>query len=76
VNAILDDEQTMKTALATMPATPKVAAASAELMPLFMAFVFSNDFNDDPRSRQIDDAISRSYYDGTYTKLQQHWLKD
>ncbi len=76
VNAILDDEQTMKTALATMPATPKVAAASGELMPLFMAFAFSNDFNDDPRSRQIDDAISRSYYDGTYTKLQQHWLKD
>jgi ABC-type amino acid transport substrate-binding protein len=76
VNAILDDEQTMKTALSTMPATPKVAAASEELMPLFMAFAISNNFNDDPRSRQIDDAISRSYYDGTYTKLQQHWLND
>ena len=76
VSAILDDEQTMHAALATMPPRPKVTAASGNLMPLFMAFAFSNDFNDDPRSRQIDDAISRSYYDGTYTKLQQHWLKD
>lgn len=76
VSAILDDEQTMHAALATMPPTPKVTAASGNLMPLFMAFAFSNRFSDNPRARQIDDAISRSYYDGTYTKLQRHWLKD
>jgi ABC-type amino acid transport substrate-binding protein len=75
-DAILDDEATIRTTLNHMPPTPKVVAASGELMPLLMAFGFSNQFNEDPRSKILNAAISRSYYDGTYSKLQKHWLKE
>ncbi|QVV66655.1 transporter substrate-binding domain-containing protein [Synechococcus sp. LA31] len=75
-NAILDDEATVLTTLNHMPPIPKVVAASGELMPLLMAFGFSNQFNEDPRSKILNAAISRSYYDGTYSKLQKRWLKE
>lgn len=58
-----------------MPALPKVAAASENLMPLFMAFGISNRFKEDPRSRTINDAIARSYYDGSYARLSKQWLR-
>lgn len=74
VDAILDDEQTIQATLDTMPASPKVSAASGALMPLFMAFAFSNRFSQDPRAQAINIGISRSYYDGSYSKLKQHWM--
>ena len=74
VDAILDDEQSMKAVLSVLPSKPRVAA-SASVMPLFMAFAISKKFQKDPRSNSINDAIARSYYDGTYTDLSQHWLQ-
>jgi len=74
-DAILDDSQTMQKALGSMPALPKVVAASENLMPLFMAFGISNRFKEDPRSRTINDAIARSYYDGNHAQLSKQWLR-
>ena len=37
-------------------------------MPPFIAYIFSDKFSQNPRSRNINDAISRSYYDGTYNE--------
>ena len=53
----------------------KITAETNELMPLFIAFAFSIDFAQDPRSRSINDAIARSYDDGTYNELSTKWLK-
>tara|TARA_Y100000385_G_C12510660_1_gene391126 strand:- start:223 stop:477 length:255 start_codon:yes stop_codon:yes gene_type:complete len=74
VDAILDDEQSMKATLSILPLKPRVIG-SASVMPLFMAFAISKKFHQDPRSSSINDAIARSYYDGTYTDLSQHWLQ-
>ena len=73
--AILDDMLTMRSTLKTMPPEPKVTAASDKLMTLFMAFAISDQFSLDPRSRDINDAIARSYYDGSHAKLSRIWLK-
>lgn len=74
VDAILDDAISMKATLALLPRNPKVVA-SERVMPLFMAFAISKEFKEDPRMRSINDAIARSYYDGTYTHLSQYWLQ-
>ena len=73
-DAILDDMLTMRSVLKTMPAEPKVTAASEKLMTLFMAFAISDQFGKDPRSREINDGIARSYYDGSHAKLSRIWL--
>ena len=73
--AILDDMLTMRSTLKTMPPEPKVTAASDKLMTLFMAFAISDQFSLDPRSRDINDAIARSYYDGSHAKLSRIWLE-
>jgi ABC-type amino acid transport substrate-binding protein len=75
VDAILDDMLTMRSALKTMPPTPKVTPASDKLMTLFMAFAISDQFSRDPRSSAINDGIARSYYDGSHAKLSRIWLK-
>ena len=75
VDAILDDMLTMRSALKTMPPTPKVTPASDKLMTLFMAFAISDQFSSNPRSSAINDGIARSYYDGSNAKLSRIWLK-
>lgn len=75
VDAVLEDEQAVAAATATLPTTPRIEAASGKLMPLFMGFAYSDRFKLDPRAEIIDDGLSRSYYDGTYTRLRDHWLK-
>lgn len=74
-DAILDDMLTMKTALRTMPPEPKISAASDKLMTLFMAFAISEEFNRDERAQTINDAIARSYYDGSHAKLSRIWMQ-
>ena len=74
-DAILDDMLTMKTALRTMPPEPKISAASDKLMTLFMAFAISEEFNRDERAQAINDAIARSYYDGSHAKLSRIWMQ-
>ena len=73
--AILADEQSMQTALKQMPQTLNIKSTSETLTTLFIAYGMSKKFLDDPRSGAINDAIARSYYDGTYTKLRQTWLQ-
>ncbi len=73
--AILADEQSMQTALQQTPPTLKIKPTSETLTTLFIAYGMSKKFLDDPRSGAINDAIARSYYDGTYTKLSQTWLQ-
>ena len=72
--AILADEQSMQTALQQTPSTLNVKPTSETLTTLYVAYGMSKEFLDDPRSGAINDAIARSYYDGTYTKLSQTWL--
>ena len=74
-DAILADEQSMQTALQQMPSTLNIQPTSETLTTLFIAYGISKNFLDDPRSGAINDAIARSYYDGTYTKLSQSWLR-
>ena len=73
-DAILDDMLTMQTTLPLMQEA-KVSAASEKLMTLFMAFAFSKNFSKDQRALAINDAIARSYYDGTHAKLSRIWLR-
>ena len=75
-DAILADEQSMQTALQQMPSVLNVQPTSETLTTLFIAYGISKNFLDDPRSGAINDAIARSYYDGTYTKLSQSWLRE
>ena len=75
-DAILDDMLTIRSALATMRPQPKVSAATDELMTLFMAFAISDSFSQDPRAAAINDAIARSYYDGSHAKLSRIWLRE
>ena len=75
-DAILDDILTLRSALATMRPQPKVSAASDVLMTLFMAFAISDSFSRDPRAAAINDAIARSYYDGSYARLSRIWLRE
>lgn len=74
--AILDDMLTMRSALATMPPEPEVSATTEKLMTLFMAFAISDAFGKDPRAGAINDAIARSYYDGSHAKLSRSWLRE
>ncbi|WP_114993852.1 ABC transporter substrate-binding protein [Synechococcus sp. UW179A] len=74
-DAILADNQSMQTALQQMPSAPNIKPTSKTLTTLFIAYGMSKNFLDDPRSSAINDAIARSYYDGTYTKLSQTWLR-
>ena len=74
VDAILDDSQSMQSSLALMSSNPKIIP-SESIMPIFIAFAMSKDFQKDPRSSSINDAIARSYYDGTYARLSQKWLE-
>ena len=73
--AILADEQSMLTALQQMPPTLNIKPTSETLTTLFIAYGMSKKFLDDPRAGAVNDAIARSYYDGTYTKLSQTWLQ-
>ena len=75
-DAILADEQSMQTALQQMPSALNIQPTSETLTTLFIAYGISENFLDDPRSGAINDAIARSYYDGTYTKLSQSWLRE
>ena len=45
-------------------------------MTLFMAFAISDSFSRDPRAAAINDAIARSYYDGSYARLSGIWLRE
>lgn len=74
VDAILDDSQSIQTTLALMSSRPKIVP-SKSIMPIFIAFAISKKFQEDPRSSSINDAIARSYYDGTYAKLSKSWLE-
>ena len=74
-DAILSDAQSMAMATKERNKGQKITAETNDLMPLFSAYAFSNDFSQDPRSRSINDAIARSYYDGTYNELSFKWLK-
>lgn len=74
-DAILADTQSMAQAIKVRGNGQKITAKTKELMPLFSAYAFSNKFAQDPRSRSINDAIARSYYDGTYNELNIKWLK-
>ena len=73
-NGILDERLTMKTTLPLMQGE-KVSAASDRLMTLFMDFAFSKNFSKDQRALAINDAIARSYYDGTHAKLSRILLR-
>lgn len=73
-DAILGDSQTMQKTLPLMQGA-KVSAASEKLMTLFMAFALSENFSKDQRALAINDAIARSYYDGTHAKLSRIWLR-
>ena len=74
-NAILSDTQSMAQAIKERQHGQKITAKTNDLMPLFIAYAFSNDFSEDHRSRSINDAIARSYYDGTYNELSIKWIK-
>ncbi|QNI56654.1 bacterial extracellular solute-binding s/ 3 family protein [Synechococcus sp. BIOS-E4-1] len=74
-DAILADEQSMQTALQQTPYSLNIKPTSETLTTLFIAYGMSKNFLDDPRSGAINDAIARSYYDGTYAKLSQTWLR-
>ena len=74
-DAILSDTQSMAQAIKERHNAQKITAKTNDLMPLFIAYAFSNEFSEDPRSRSINDAIARSYYDGTYNELSIKWIK-
>ena len=74
VDAILDDVQSMKIRLASASPEPRITAASGPLMTMFMAYGLSKKFSRDPRATMINDAISRSYYNGTHATLSRTWL--
>lgn len=74
VDALLSDPQTIEVLLSSMPAKMRVKAASGSLMTSFTAFAASKEFAADQRFQVINDAIARSYYDGTYSKLMQTWM--
>ena len=74
-DAILADEQSMQTALQQTPYSLNIKPTSETLTTIFIAYGMSKNFLDDPRSGAVNDAITRSYYDGTYTKLSQTWLR-
>ena len=74
VDAILDDVQSMKMRLAAAAPEPKITPTSGPLMTMFMAYGLSKKFSQDPRATTINDAISRSYYNGTHAALSRTWL--
>jgi ABC-type amino acid transport substrate-binding protein len=74
-DAILSDTQSMARATEERQNGHTIIAETNDLMPLFSAYAFSNTFSQDPRSRSINDAIARSYYDGTYNELNIKWLQ-
>jgi polar amino acid transport system substrate-binding protein len=76
VDVLLSDSQTIEVLQSSVPVNMRLKTASGSLMTLFMAFGASNEFAMDQRFQGINDAIARSYYDGTYSKLRQSWLND
>lgn len=75
-DAILADNQSMKSGLLAQPTNQQITASSETLTTLFIAFGFSKQFLNDPRARIINDAIARSYYDGTHSSLSRSWLNN
>ena len=74
-DAILSDTQSMSSATEERQDEQQIITETNDVMPLFIAYAFSDNFSQDPRSRSINDAIARSYYDGTYNQLSIKWLK-